>query len=224
MSMIRKVNLANNRMLYKLDTFARAFYKMPHVFTSSPAPLVTYARLEELKQDLLFDGVPEEHNYVDFSAASAGPPYNALRPGQGGTPNHNKNDFQVVKHFLKETFKAGIPNGAHTAWYLDTLCVQGPKVGFTGWHNNWKKPHHSIRFIHNRSSGYTLFRYGNDQIKLIDAPGWTCIFSTYPPTGEVWMCDRNTGASPRMVIDFAIPPRYGKMAENVVEFIESEAS
>lgn len=221
MSATRKIQLNNNRMLYKLDTFASAFYKLPHRFSSSPAPVVTYKRLEELKADPLFSGIPEEHNYTDFSAATAGAPMMGFRAFQGTSIKHDKNDFQTVKHFLKETFKAGIPGGAHTAWYLDTLTVMPPKVGFTGWHNNKNKLHHSLRFIHNRGAGYTLFREDERQIKLVDSPGWTCIFTTY--NGNNWMCDRNTGPAPRMVIDFAIPPRYGKMAEKVIEFIESEA-
>lgn len=222
MSAIRKINLQNKRMIAKLNTFATAFYRMPHTFTSSPLPVTTYARLAELKADPLFNGIPAEHNYTDFSAATAGAPQSNLQPGS--TVIHNKKDFQVVKHFLKETFKAGIPEGSHPDWYLDTLCVMAPEVGFTGWHNNWQKPKHSLRFIHNNGSGYTLFRVGDNQMKFIDAPGWTCIYNYSLADKSIWMCDRNKGETPRLVIDFSIKPRYVNKVEQVIEFIESTAS
>jgi hypothetical protein len=214
---MRLIPIQNNRFLAKLDYFAQAFYKRPHTFYRSPKPDVSFSTLNTYKADSEFVGYPKEHNYTDFVGANA----YVVKPG--------KVRWQDMRHWILKAFQHGIPNAETEEWYYDTMCIQPPEVGFTGWHNNKNKPHHSIRLIHNSGRGYSIERVGNKQIKYKDqhstsragAKDWTCLYSYYPSDGSVWFADRNLGDKPRLVLDLAIAPKYGRKAEAALAFISN---
>lgn len=214
---MKLIPLKNRRFLERLDKFAESFYKRPHTFKRQPRPDVSFSTLNSYKSDASFVGYPREHNYTDYAA-----------PAYAGVHDVKQTRWEDMRHFLLVAFKAGIPNADHPEWYYDTMCIQPPEVGFTGWHNNKNKPHYSLRFIHNSGRGYSIERKGNKQIKFKDQhtvstgqKDWTCLYSYYPADGSVWFADRNMGDKPRLVVDIAIPVRYQKKAEAAVGFIST---
>ena len=211
---MKQIPIKNIPFLDRLDAFAQALYKHPHTFTSGPRnPDLTFNKLREYQNDATFVGYPKEHNYTDYAGAG----WKELNPFRG--------NFNVMKSWFLETFQAGIAGAETRDWYYDTITVMAPDVGFTGWHNNKNKPHHSLRFIHNAGRGYSVcvkdktFTKIPDQWRSSGAGYWTVLHTLFEEDGDTWFADKNLGGKPRLVIDMATKPRYANRVDAAIKFI-----
>tara|TARA_Y100001951_G_C11206451_1_gene220314 strand:- start:47 stop:718 length:672 start_codon:yes stop_codon:yes gene_type:complete len=218
---MKQIPIKNLAMLTRLDAMAQSLYRFPHTFTSGPRnPDVSYAKLRTYMANADFVGFPKEHNYQDYTGVQGGG-----REDNRGHPNPFRSDFKEMKTWLLETFRAGIAGAQSEDWYYDTLTVMPADVGFTGWHNNKNKPHHSLRFIHNAGRGYSYSvengtRYTiPDQWRLSGAGHWTVLHTLFDEDGETWFADQNVGGKPRFVMDLAIKPRYANKIDAAIKFL-----
>jgi hypothetical protein len=213
---MKNIPIKNIRFLERLDKLAESLYKYPHSWTGLPKPDLKYSTLRAYQADDDFVGYPKEHNYRDYAS-----------PCRHG--HTTKQEFREMKHWFLTAISAGIEGAKSDKWYFDTLTVMPPDKGFTGWHNNKNKPHHSLRFIHNSGRGYSVavknkrvtkvpdqFRKGN-----IGGGNWTCIRNDFD--GDTWFADKNQGSKPRFVVDIAIPRHLGNKMDAVESFIKEFA-
>lgn len=222
MKKMKQIPIKNINFLRRLDALAEGLYRYPHTAEGLPKPDLTYATLKQYQTDEAFVGYPKEHNYTDY----AGPVPIRKTP----IPASTDSSFIMMKMWFLRAFLAGIEGAESDKWYYDTLTVQAPDKGFTGWHNSKNKPHHSLRFINNGGRGYSIaVRNGRvtkvpDQFRgkgygrgHIGAGNWTCVRNMFD--GETWFADKNQGAKPRFVVDMAIPIERGAKMDAVEEFI-----
>jgi len=226
MKKMKQIPIKNIAFLRRLDALAESLYRYPHTAEGLPKPDLTYATLREYQTDDSFVGYPKEHNYTDY----AGPVPIRKTPIQPSTDS----SFRQMKMWFLRGFLAGIEGAESDKWYYDTLTVQAPDKGFTGWHNSKNKPHHSLRFINNGGRGYSIaVRNGRvtkipDQFRgkgfgqgTIGAGNWTVIRNMFD--GETWFADKNQGAKGRFVVDMAIPIERGAKMDAVEKCITSFA-
>ena len=138
---MKHIPIKNIKFLHRLDYFAQSLYKYPHTWVGLPKPDLKFSTLRTYQNDDDFVGYPKEHNYRDYSGLN--------RERLAG---ENTVDFNTMKTHFLNAFRHGIEGAESPEWYYDTLTVMAPDKGFTGWHNNKNKPHHSLRFIHNNEN------------------------------------------------------------------------
>ena len=211
---MKQIPIKNIRFLDKLDMLAQSLYKYPHTHEGLPKPDLTYNTLRTYQADGDFVGYPKEHNYTDYASTCI----HGYRTSQ---------EFREMKHWFLTSIKAGIEGAMSDEWYYDTLTVMPPDKGFTGWHNNKNKPHHSLRFINNSGRGYSVAVQNKrvhkvpDQYRSTGAGNWTCIRNDFD--GDTWLADKNQGSKPRFVVDISIPRHLGNKMDAVESFIKEFA-
>lgn len=224
MKKMKQIPIKNIAFLKRLDVLAESLYRYPHTAEGLPKPDLSYATLREYQTDDSFVGYPKEHNYTDYSGEIA--------KRDIPIPPSADNSFTQMKMWFLRGFFAGIEGAESDKWYYDTLTVQSPDKGFTGWHNSKNRPHHSLRFINNGGRGYSIaVRNGKvtkipDQFRgkgfgqgTIGAGNWTCVRNMFD--GETWFADKNQGSKPRFVVDMAIPIERGNKMDAVETCITS---
>ena len=213
---MKQIPIKNIKVLRKLDSFATNLYRMPHTFRALPKPDLTFATLKTLMADDNFVGYPLSHNYQDYSGHVA--------PVKGG---QMKKRLRTEKYFFQKFFQFGMGEDVqtHEKWYFDTLTVQPPRYGFTGWSNSKNKGRLYLRFIHNAGSGYSIEVNGKKQVTIKDqkrdvgAGNWTVLAGHMGKDGKTWFADHNTGGSPRVVIDLSIPEKYTKEHNAAINYL-----
>ena len=222
---MKQIPIKNLQFLKRLDVLAESLYRYPHTARGLPKPDLTYATLRQYQNDETFVGYPKEHNYTDYSGLIPLKKKDPIRPSRDSS-------FSMMKMWFLRGFLAGIEGAESDKWYYDTLTVQAPDKGFTGWHNSRNKPHHSLRFINNGGRGYSIaVRNGRvtkipDQFRgkgfgqgTIGAGNWTCVRNIFD--GETWFADKNQGAKGRFVVDVSIPIERGAKMDAAVDMISN---
>jgi len=217
---MKQIPIKNISFLRRLDALAESLYKYPHSAVGLPKPDLTFATLREYQNDENFVGYPKEHNYRDYSG-------NIPLKRRGSNQFLRKDgSFRTMKMWFLRGFQAGIEGAESDKWYFDTLTLQSPDVGFTGWHNSKNKTHHSLRFINNGGRGYSIAVRNGRVCRVPDqfrgkgfgqgtrgAGNWTCVRNMFD--GETWFADKNQGSKPRFVVDMAIPIERGAKMDAV---------
>ncbi len=203
-------------MLQKLDSFATVLLQMPHSFRALPKPDATFATLKTLMADESFVGYPKQHNYQDYCGHVA--------PIAGGKM---KKRLRTEKYFFLKYMQYGMGEDIQTCpnWYFDTITVQPPLHGHTGWHNSKNKGRLYLRFINNAGSGYSIEVKGKKQVTVRDqrrhigAGNWTVLAGHMGKDGNTWFADVNSGKTPRVVIDVSIPEKYTNEHNAVINLL-----
>jgi len=222
---MKEIKIANANVLTRLDQFARVLMLNPHTTSPHPRPNLKFARLKELMADESYKGYPDSYNYTDFSGVST----YGLKKVMGSRFVENayigqKKTLIKEKHYFLQRVNNIVPG----RWYFDTVAVQPPEYGHTGWQNSKQKPRHSLRFILNSDDGYCIGVDGanKQQLTIKDnnttsiSKNWTCIYNKFDSDGSTWFADRNAGSKARVVIDLSIPVKYKNKIDLFVEYLE----
>jgi hypothetical protein len=197
---MEKISLNNGVMQGKLHYCAMYLFKQIALYNPKPQPDVSFRRLRE-KMAMATPTV-DRTNTIDYTERY---------------PN-----FQIKDAVLSFVGAMNKSTGTEN-WYVSEFSVQPKKWGWTAWNNSHLKSRKFIRFIYNRSTGYTLWVDNGKSKQIPDqhqGNNWTILAGEM--TGEQWLCDRNTGLhTPRFILELSIPNKNVAEWEKAKELIRN---
>ena len=184
----------------KLHYCAMYLFQQIALYNPKPQPDVSFRRLRE-KMAMATPTV-DRTNTIDYTERY---------------PN-----FQIKDAILSFVGAMNKSTGTEN-WYVSEFSVQPKKWGWTAWNNSHLKSRKFIRFIYNRSTGYTLWVDNGKSKQIPDqhqGNNWTILAGEM--TGEQWLCDRNTGLhTPRFILELSIPNKNVAEWEKAKELIRN---
>ena len=197
---MEKISLNNGVMQGKLHYCAMYLFQQVALYNPNPQPDVSLKRL----RDKMAMSTPtvDRTNTIDYT---------------GRYPN-----FKIKDAVL--SFVGAMNKSTRTEnWYVSEFAVQPKEYGWTAWNNSHLKSRKFIRFIYNKSTGYTLWVENGKTKKVPDqhqGNNWTILAGEM--TGEQWLCDRNTGLhTPRFILELSIPNKNVAEWEKAKELIRN---